>query len=468
MLEELRVGLSAFNSFDLLKKIGAMNLLPQNASRRVSLDALAHFLAAQPYDTNAPTISRPRLESLVRKHLSADSEPGRADDPAPEMFTEEITFPNGPFVVFPGTLLNSHEILRWLLKAALLDTPPHEHNLFQEELIRATLLCLSVSDAIARKIRIERGVPPQLDSSREIIIPAMNVIRKGADAVTFSRSELIVLAVGGKYFDETMDPLAINIGEVNWDGYSFDFGQLHHSPFVRADDSYVVSDPSWLLSGLLHRIYCIALKHGKLPELASAYRKVVWSDIEHLMRFSSTYPSSLTLPHPKPTTFSEGLFAVDSDKFVYLQLATDDRMDFVGSYEPSNWRVNQLQDALGQRNKEVVEHTSELGISTDRILTLTVLESTGRKLAIGFGNPPYDSLQMAVPASSFKAMCSLDGRDPLWLWKFARAYSKIHEQRQVVSWDVLDEYAVYRNRATYQVTDDPLPDFSHDSTRRGA
>ena len=457
-MEELRVGLSAFNSFDLLRKIGAMNLLPLNASRRITFDALAHLVAAQPYDSNAPTISRHRLESFVRKHLTADSEPGRADDPAPEMFTEEITFPNGPFVVFPGTLLNSHEILKWLLKATLLKTPQLEHNPFGEEVIRAALLCLSVSNAIAQKAGIQRGVPPQFDSSREIVIPAMNVIKKGADAVTFYRSELISLTVGEENFDETMDPLAVKIGEVDWEGYSFEFGQLHHRPFVCVGDRYVVSDPSWLMSGLLHRIYSIALKHGKLTELANVYRGVIWSEIEDLLRFSSNYHSLLTLPDPKPTAFTEGLFTLDSDKMLYVQLATDDRIDFIDRYEPASWNISQLQEELERRNTEVVKHFSESGIPTDRILTLTVLESTGRKFVIGFGIPPYDSLQMAIPASSFRAMCILDGQDPLWLWKFARVYAKVHEQRQVMSWDVLDEYAVYRNRKTYQVSNDPLPE----------
>jgi len=458
VLEKLKLDLSPYNSLDLLKKIGAMNLVPQNASRRITLDALAHMLAAQPYDTNAPTISRHRLESLVRKHLSGDSEPGRADDPAPEMFTEEITFPNGPFVVFPGTLLNSQEILRWLLRAALVKTPVLEYNPFQEELVRAALLCLSASDAIAQRIGIQGGMPPQIESSQEIIIPATNVIKKGVEAVTFSRSDPVFLTVGEEYFDETMDPLAVDIGEVDWDGYSFDFGQLHHRPFIRVGDSYVIADPSWLLSGLLHRVYCIAHRHGKLPELAVAYREVVWTEIEGLLRFSNTYPSSLLLPHPKPATFAEGLFTLDSDKVIYVQLATDDRIDFIGSYEPANWNVSQLQEALEQRNKDVVEHISESGTPTDRILTLRVFESTGRRFVVDFGNPPYDSLQMAVPASSFKVMCILDGGDPLWLWKFARVYSKIREQRQVMSWDVLDEYAIYRNRRTYRVSDDPLPE----------
>ena len=458
LLEELRVGLSAFNSFDLMRKVGALNLVPQNASRRITLDALAHLMAAQPYDPNAPTISRHRLQSLVRKHLHADSEPGRTDDPAPEMFTEEITFPNGPFVVFPGTLLNSHEILRWLLKATLLKKPQLGHNSFEAEVIRASLLCLSVSNAIAQKAGILRGVSPQFDSSREIIIPSMSSIKKGADAVTFSRSELVSLTVSEEFFDETIEPLVMNIEEVDWEGYSFEFGQLHHRPFVRVGDSYVVSDPSWLMSGLLHRVYSIALKHGKLSDLANAYRSVVWSEIEDLLRFSSSFPSAITLPYSKPTRFVEGLFNLDSDKMLYVQLATDDRIDFIGHYEPATWNVSQLQEELESRNTQVVEHLSELGIGTDRILTLTVMESTGRKFVIGFGNPPHNSLQMAISASSLKSMCVLDGRDPLWLWKFTRVYTKVHEQRQVVSWDVLDEYAVYRNHKTYQVSNEPLPE----------
>ena len=188
------------------------------------------------------------------------------------------------------------------------------------------------------------------------------------------------------------------------------------------------------------------------------YRGVIWSEIEDLLRFSSNSHSLLTLPDPKPTAFTEGLFTLDSDKMLYVQLATDDRIDFIDRYEPASWNISQLQEELERRNTEVVKHFSESGIPTDRILTLTVLESTGRKFVIGFGIPPYDSLQMAIPASSFKAMCILDGQDPLWLWKFARVYAKVHEQRQVMSWDVLDEYAVYRNRKTYQVSNDPLPE----------
>ncbi len=466
-MEELRAELSAFNSFDLMSKIGALNLVPQNASRRITLDTLAHLLAAQPYDTNAPAISRHRLERLIRKHLSADSEPGRNDDPAPEMFTEEITFPHGPFVVFPGILANCHEILRWLLKATLLKTPRFEHNSFEGEVIRASLLCLSVSDAIAQRAGIRRGVPPQIDSSQEIFIPAMNVIKKGADAVTFSRSALLSLTTGEEFFDQTMDPLAKNIADVDWEGYTFEFGQLHHQPFVRAGDSYVVSDPSWLMSALLHRIYGIAFKHGKLPDLANSYRGVVWSEIERLLRLSSNFPSPTTLPQPKPTTFSEGLFTLDSDKMLYVQLATDDRTDFIGRYQPARWNASQIQEELENRNMEVIEHLSESGLSSDRILTLTLLESTGRNLKVALREPPYDSLHICISASSFKSMSILDGRDPLWLWKFARAYVKAHEQMHIISWDVLDEYAFYRNHKIYPVSNGPPPSLVSISSGEG-
>ena len=95
MLDELGVALTPFDSFDLLAKIGALRIDPRNAGRGTSLDAVAHLLAAQGDETGGPLITRNRLETLLRNHLGAESVPGLMDDPAEQMFTEELVFTGG-------------------------------------------------------------------------------------------------------------------------------------------------------------------------------------------------------------------------------------------------------------------------------------------------------------------------------------------------------------------------------------
>ena len=458
MLEELREKISVFDSCDLLAKVAALDLLPENASRRTSLDALSHLSAAVRYDPNAPKISRPRLEKLLQNHLSASSEPGIADDPFPELFTEEITFINGPFIVLPGTLAGSYDILNWLLKAAVLKTPNLGFERFREEVTRSAILCLSVSNAIARKAGLRRGMSPALGNTSDILVPNAKSLDELVKAVTFSQSELVLLGTGKGSLGQTIDPLSIDIGEVDWDGYLFEHGELHHKPFVRIGDKYVVSNPSGLMAALIHRIFNLAYQYGNIGALADAYRMVIWSEIEELLRFSGSYKSSAPLPYPEPTTFLEGLFALDADKVIYVQLATDDRADFVGQHEPAQWDVNELQLQLGQRLEEVVKHLKKAGVPTDRILTLTLLESTGRLLVGRLPNPTFDNLQLMIPVISFKTMSLADGRNPLWLWKFASAWEEIRKKTEILSFDILDEYDIYRKRQTYYLSDEALPD----------
>lgn len=457
MLEELRQHLSAFNSFDLLGKVGALQLFPENAGRRLSLDTLAHLIAAQNYNSAAPSISRRRLQALLDKHLSKSSEPGLFDDPPPEMFTDEVTFVGGPYVVIPGTLAGAQDIVKWLLTAAVLQQPHVGPNSFRSEVVSSALLCLAVSNQIALRAGLQRGTQPSEDNSRDIVVPPMKLIRRGSEAVTFSRRELVTLVGDESLFNNAICNLSANIGEVDWASYSFEYGEMHDRPFVQAEDKYVVPDPSSLLTGLIHRVFSIALKYSVVAALADAYHKVVLAEITKSIVRSGldSFPDELS--GPSPTTFSEHFFRLDTDKVLYVRLATDDRFDFDENYEPEGWNVNQIQRELEQRNEDVVDQLSDLGYSNRKVLTLTLLESIGRPFALALKDSPASNLQLVVPVSSFVCMSLLDGHDPLWLWKFARTRAKLMSKLEFVSFDILDEYAIYRERGSYYLSDEALP-----------
>ena len=354
MLDGLKEDLAAFSSFDLLAKVGALSLAPRNASRPISLEVLAHLVAALPYRRDAPLISLRRLKLLVERHLGEDSEPGRHDDPASNMFTEEIVWSNGPYVVCPGTWAGGHDCLTWLLRSIGTVSSPIEVQDFRDEAIRAAIVCLSVSNAIARKAGISRGIPPQLE--RELDIPHWNAMKMGSNAVTFSKADLVALLGEETYFDETVDPLTANAGDVDWEGYSFGSGDLHQTPFVKFGDHYVVPIPSSLLLGLLHRVLNLALEHGVSSDLSHSFREAIWAELEILLGMSRSAPLPRILPNPSPTTFLEGLFTLDSDKLVYVQLTTDDWNGSTGQIGPARWDVSRLWEDLNQRNTNVKEH----------------------------------------------------------------------------------------------------------------
>lgn len=458
MLDELGVALNPFDSFDLLAKVGALRIDPRNAGRNTSLDALAHLVAAQSNAAGAPLITRNRLESLLRNYLGTESMPGLMDDPAEQMFTEELVFTAGPYVVFPGLIDGNVDTLRWLLQAVMEVDSPSGVGAFRNQVMLTTLLCLSVSDAIAQKAGFTRSMAPVEEEKGDIVVAMGEELRRRCDAVVFSQSELTDVLPAPSSFKAIVEPLTADIGAVDWDAYSFDFGVLDHTPFVRAGDRYVVPNASGLVSGLRHRILCIAQAHGMLAELTGTYHSVIQQEVTRLLSYWRSFPVNLPLPPTSSDGFSEAFFSLDSDKILYVQLATDSALDLQGQYDPSRWDTDQLNHDLAIRNSEVLEYLAGLGFPTDRVLTLSVVESLGRSWLVGYASPDDEHLLLVISANGLKSITLLDAEDPLGLWKFARSRRQIREKAHVMAVSPLDEYACYRsNHHGYYLSDDRRP-----------
>ena len=458
MLDELGVALAPYDSFDLLAKIGALRIDPRNAGRGTSLDAMAHLLAAQGDDTGGPLITRNRLETLLRNHLGTESRPGLMDDPAEQMFTEELVFTGGPYVVFPGLIDGNVDMLRWLLQAVLVVDSSLSVGAFQNQVMRTALLCLSVSDAIVQKAGFTRGMAPADEEKGDIVVAMGEELRRRCDAVVFSQSDLIHALPATKSFKAIIEPLTVDIGAVEWEAYSFDFGLLDHTPFVRVRDKYVVPNASGLISGLRHRILCIARDYNLLAELTRTYHSVVQREVTSLLGYWGSSPTDLPLPPTPLDGFSEMVFSLDSDKIVYVQIATDDVRDLANQYDPSRWDTDQLTHDLALRNNEVLQHLTGLGFPTDRVLTLSVVESLGRSYVVGYASPDDHHLLLVISANGLKSITLLDAGDPLGLWKFARSRRRIRNSTFVATWSPVIEYALYRalNRS-YYASDEQRP-----------
>jgi hypothetical protein len=154
--------------------------------------------------------------------------------------------------------------------------------------------------------------------------------------------ELVRTTHGETFFTPIIGPLSVDLGNVDWTTYSFEFGQLHHAPFVKSGDKYIVPVPSLLLTALRHRILCIAQEYGVLAELVDSYRALIWTEIKELLGYWESRQIPVEIPNPEPSTFVEGIFSLDSDKALYVQLGTDPLDDFTEGYEPSQWDLKNL------------------------------------------------------------------------------------------------------------------------------
>ena len=443
-LSDLGNQLSGYDNADLLSKVGALNLDPRNASRAFSLEALAYLVGSLPIQKEAPRINQARFRNLLSEHLDGLPLHSNPDDNAPQSYAVEF-FSNGEsFIVFPGHAVEITDLLRWLLNSCVLQSVRPWPRGFRDDVARAARLCLGVSNRIALKSGITRGTSIKEDRNSDIAIPDLRNLRTGTAAVTFSQTDLATMIPDLHAFKEAIAPLSIPLGNVDWDAYGNAFGQLQHAPFVRAGNNFIIPNPTWLLTGLLHRILSISKKYGVLAMLDIAVSEGVWSEVQGILKNWGSSQIASPLPQTKGSRLKEALFSLDTDKAIYLQVATEDLQEFAGEHEPLSPLNDQLALEMKARTEAIVGDLSSSATSSPvRVLALMVYQPVSGATYIGL-DPVKDSIWLVLSASELRTIALLDSDDPLALWKFGRAAHRVRDFAKVISFNTLDEYAFYR------------------------
>ena len=263
---------------------------------------------------------------------------------------------------------------------------------------------------------------------------------------------------------DVIEPLIIDAGEIEISAYEFSGGPLHITPLVRCGDVIVVPEPGALLPAARHRILSSAYEQGFLEQVSTAYHEAVFSNILRHLEYWRFPIAPVDLPEMATdsslgTCFSEGVFVLDADKALYVQLLTDPLKDFSPDSAFGYWRSESLSDDLEARQLRIVELLKAEESSPDRILILTIVAGIGRFFVLGFkGELLPDSLRLLMIASEFVCGTMLDAGDQLALWKFARSSETARRKVNIIAVSFLDEYQLYRSQEhSFYVSDQRLP-----------
>ena len=213
---------------------------------------------------------------------------------------------------------------------------------------------------------------------------------------------------------------------------------------MKLGDTYVVPDPSSLMTGLRDRVHRTAEEHGVIGALADAYHTTITLEVQELLEGWGYEPCDAPLLDQPVQGFSERLYSLDYDKVLYLQVATDNLSDPPEANQLANWDIVQLEKDLEQRNAEMIRHLSTLGLPKDRVMTLTILQPCRQMYVNSPRLPNGDTVHLTMSASHLKVLTLLDSEDHLALWKYGRSHRLARESSFIFSTDPLDEYELYR------------------------
>jgi hypothetical protein len=449
--------LSIYDPVDILASCGALSLMPQNASRLLRIQALAHVACCMATQSGRP-ISRNRLGALFRQRpLNGATQ--KVEDPFPNLFVEEIALPGDVYRVFPGITYGSTFVFRRLIEAVFGELSQWPSSLIAS-VYRMASASLALSDCIARRAGLERGTPGNMSEKGEVVLPGSKVMTSLKRAVSFSSEEFarILLEIGSR--SDALQDLILQLGEARLDEYSLSNGILLQRPIVRTPGEFLVPNPENLLSAATHLI----LKSLATPDIRSVfvnlYPNVVLECAERALRYVRHLPIRFC-PHELLSVegIRERFYHFDTDKLLHLLLVCDTLENFDPKTIDAVWKTPGLEAAIANRIETVASELYASPLRPNSVMSLVILAGVNRAHQLVFRKRSATSLFLAMTAEDLEIICKLEAGNRLALWNFAAKSLEARRTMRIACFDLLDEYSMYKScEYSYYVHDGPRPE----------
>lgn len=447
-----------YDPFDLLSKIGAMQLCPENAHNAVRLEALAHAINCLKYEPDKPIISRHRLAHICNEPPLGKSHIQSQEDPTPNAFTEAFTFFGGSYIVFPGQVMESTFIVKQLNTSIFQGEKFTRHEYFQNRIYGLTRSVLEISNEIAVRANLSRNMAPGPISRSIFVPPGIDKLQK---AVVFSLHELEEKFDALDLDYSFIEPFIQPFGELQPDSFSMENSPLYARPIIQFEDNLFVSEPSMLLPSLRHNIILTAKEFGILDLLYEGFLAEIIHSVGSSLHRMGHNQIPFSIKHPDlEIDIRESVWSLDTDKILYAAVIPDTFTDYVGNEVFEDHNDINVGEILDKHLIVIEEELNKEATNLGEILYLLIHVGIGRSQIVGMrlDGLRQEPIVLGLSASDLETISSLYFSDELVLYKFAKAQQSIRKTAQVVAWSTLDEFVIYRkNDYSFYLDDGPRP-----------
>jgi len=450
-IRDLATLLSPYNPAHVLAAVGALSLMPENAARAVRLETLAYAALASPDRLGTTAIDGPRLRRLLNAGTLARRAIVGREDPPEDSYTEEFAFYDGSYLLLPGSVEESSFTLRHLCAAIFLAPEPFPDAGFRRRASDLVMGALALSDAVARRAGLARGLEPDSPVPGRIVVPSDDRLATLARAATLDREEYAAILVARGLPPGTLDPLTIPLGALvaGDDGVGdarIDITALHATPIVAAGDARIVALPGLLPVAARHALLRLATARGVAGDLMRRYALAAWGTVVESLEGMGIRPVCALSGLPDSPGTLDGAFLLDNDKLLYALLIADEGAAYDPGTAYSPWPVEGLAARVERRVRAAHEAIGRAPSPPRAILSLVLIQGVGRPVDLRFeglpDTPTHPTLVMT--AADLQTIALLERDDPLALWYHEHAAMRARRQAAVIVVGALDEYHAYR------------------------
>ncbi|MFC2051905.1 hypothetical protein ACFLT4_04170 [Chloroflexota bacterium] len=213
------------------------------------------------------------------------------------------------------------------------------------------------------------------------------------------------------------------------------------------------------MATLRHYLILEAIKQNLSKELARQFRLAVWDNAIEMLDYMGIELRQLDHSnHDDP--YLAGLFLLDRDKALYVQLITDDLSNYPSDKAFGYWEGQRFCDPLHELSANTETVLFSQPSPPNEIMDLVLLQSLGRGVSLAFKDRsvPHGKVWLRMSASDLETITLAEGGDPLVLLKYARIQERMCEKTKIFSFEQLNEFQFYRKyKHSYYVSDKSLP-----------
>jgi hypothetical protein len=439
MYKELIKRLDSYNSFQLIKKLSALRLMPENANFHLRLDALCHYAASLVSDPTKRDMSEYELIDLCNNPCSLGLQfLIDYEYPSENLFTENVHYFGGGYNVFPGIFTNSSFQLKLIIRGLHLIKSSYDEGDYTKYIEPVIHTILSLSNEMLRKAGLIYGIFVSSEDNYEINVPSEAHLDTLVKSVTFTSAELSNYGISADILNE----FCCELGSVIED-YEPDQTILNLKPLVKYRDTIVVVSPHLILSSLVHYIFCKAQEYNCLNKLAA-----VISDAAELSSEMSMKKMGSNLLADLNTDYfflKAGIYNLDSDKVAVTLTVTDPLDDYDSNQMFTKANGNYVSTALKNNIENTIQILNQQPSPPKSILLIIAIQNFGREIALSI-DQEFILPCLVINLESLSVISTLEQDEVLRLYKYVMTKEDFKNNVDLVYYDELDLFHFYRSQ----------------------
>lgn len=381
-LKELVEIIRAYDIYDFLRRLSALNLQKENQNRAVLLDALqsAILYNDETYYTSSAKMSAGKFSSIIKKMDSISLV--QAIDPNENVFTQNVMLYDN-YTVFNG--IDSYPAYRLQMLCEIFFG---FKNSFPLEYIKKVYFLFSAMLKISTRIAKSIGIssePPIIEAA-STKVPSNETLTYHSKLISISRNNMLRMLNNDL---DMLDIIAIQFGTHAWG--SIDTRPFYTKPFLydAGSGSYILLNIALLPEFMSFMALKIADTFKIKDAVVDMYNRRIWHDCKKSLaklEHRKIKESSLHIELLDTNYYKEILLNVFNNQLMVVSFICDDALDYNAENMHDTYAPSKYTEAIIKREDYFAKKFKDNHIAPQNVFHLVILNGIGRAVSCSLKN----------------------------------------------------------------------------------